>query len=367
MAIKFVCSCGKRLRARDELAARRSICPRCGELVGVPARQPAARSPLPGPMTPSERLRTRRCVLPGDDIQFDEPTPAPSPNPSADELARLLLDTIEREAIPPEESPQPAGELRWYHFVLFPIQASWLSVLHGCILSLPLVLLVGLVPALLEHAQSPSWKVLLAGAFLALLPLAVAGNAGCFLDSVLAAPPERKVLFLLYRPSREVGPALKSALQWCVCFLAGPIVPAGLAAAFGLYGGFFTILDWLILAELVAFTASYWLFVRASVSLNDRLRDVNPFRVADFVYDLGYRAAIAALLASVLAVVHLPVLFLGFQQVHQNVAMGLFLLAGCCMSGLFGCTFLFRLLGVWCHRVAERRARAGEAASAARR
>ena len=36
MTIKFVCSCGKHLRARDHLAARRLACPRCGAPVGVP-------------------------------------------------------------------------------------------------------------------------------------------------------------------------------------------------------------------------------------------------------------------------------------------------------------------------------------------
>ncbi|HEY7307870.1 MAG TPA: hypothetical protein VH643_00785 [Gemmataceae bacterium] len=40
MSIKFICSCGKHLRARDEMAARRSMCPRCGAPVGIPSLQP---------------------------------------------------------------------------------------------------------------------------------------------------------------------------------------------------------------------------------------------------------------------------------------------------------------------------------------
>ena len=31
VSIKFVCRCGKHLRARDEMASLRSRCPRCGE------------------------------------------------------------------------------------------------------------------------------------------------------------------------------------------------------------------------------------------------------------------------------------------------------------------------------------------------
>src|SRR5216684_4501742 len=41
VTIKFTCSCGKHLRARDGLAERRVVCPRCGYLAGVPALKPA--------------------------------------------------------------------------------------------------------------------------------------------------------------------------------------------------------------------------------------------------------------------------------------------------------------------------------------
>src|SRR5260370_40177242 len=53
MSIKFVCPCGKRLKARDDMAARRIMCPRCGNPVGVPSLDPNR----PTPMTPAERLR----------------------------------------------------------------------------------------------------------------------------------------------------------------------------------------------------------------------------------------------------------------------------------------------------------------------
>jgi hypothetical protein len=53
MSIKFVCSCGKRLKARDDMAERRTVCPRCGNPVGIPSLDPTR----PMPMTPAERLR----------------------------------------------------------------------------------------------------------------------------------------------------------------------------------------------------------------------------------------------------------------------------------------------------------------------
>ncbi|HTU21712.1 MAG TPA: hypothetical protein VMG10_26985, partial [Gemmataceae bacterium] len=60
MSIKFVCSCGKHLRARDEMAARRSMCPRCGAPVGVPSLQPTHAGTMAAPLTPQERRRLNR-------------------------------------------------------------------------------------------------------------------------------------------------------------------------------------------------------------------------------------------------------------------------------------------------------------------
>src|SRR5262249_62050682 len=60
MTIKFTCSCGKRLRARDEMAARRSACPRCGAPVGIPSLQPTHPGANAGPLSPTERLRERQ-------------------------------------------------------------------------------------------------------------------------------------------------------------------------------------------------------------------------------------------------------------------------------------------------------------------
>ena len=60
MSIKFVCSCGKHLRARDEMAARRSMCPRCGAPVGVPSLRPTHAGTQAAPLTPQERRRLNR-------------------------------------------------------------------------------------------------------------------------------------------------------------------------------------------------------------------------------------------------------------------------------------------------------------------
>ena len=62
MSIKFICICGKRLRARDEMASRRSVCPRCGAPVGIPSRQAPVRGAPAGTLSPAEKFHTRRVV-----------------------------------------------------------------------------------------------------------------------------------------------------------------------------------------------------------------------------------------------------------------------------------------------------------------
>src|ERR1700730_7391210 len=60
MSIRFICTCGKHLKARDEMAARRSVCPRCGRPVGVPSLQSSQRGAPAGPLSPQERAQRGR-------------------------------------------------------------------------------------------------------------------------------------------------------------------------------------------------------------------------------------------------------------------------------------------------------------------
>src|SRR2546423_13472646 len=94
MTIKFICTCGKHLRARDEMAARRSVCPRCGSPVGIPSLKPTHPGTTAAPLTPLERLRYAR-----ERARLPAPKPAPqadsSPAPSTPRrvdprLVRLL-------------------------------------------------------------------------------------------------------------------------------------------------------------------------------------------------------------------------------------------------------------------------------------
>ena len=108
----------------------------------------------------------------------------------------------------------------------------------------------------------------------------------------------------LYWPGWNGGFPLKSGVRWLVCFLAGPIVPVGVAGYFWIYGGDLAVLDWIILVELVVLAAAYWLLAIVSANECNRLRDANPLRVALLVHRLKFRAVVPVLIAPALAIAH---------------------------------------------------------------
>jgi hypothetical protein len=64
---------------------------------------------------------------------------------------------------------------------------------------------------------------------------------------------------------------------------------------------------------------------------------------------LGGSAFMAAGLFAVLVLTHGLWAVVAVQQMHTSFSTGWLSLAGCCFSGMFWATFLFRLMGVWCH------------------
>ena len=133
-------------------------------------------------------------------------------------------------------------------------------------------------------------------------------------------------------------------------FLAGPVVFAGVAAAYWIECGDPGVVDWLILTELAVLTVGYGLLVLAAVAERGRLRDANPLHVIDLAHRLGWRAGAMALAGSALAVAHGLLGVVAAEELHHTEALGVLLLAACWLSGMFWATLLFRLLGVWCQR-----------------
>src|SRR4051794_34940163 len=121
MTIKFICSCGKHLKARDNMAARRSVCPRCGAPVGIPSLKPTHAGTVAAPMTPAERQRRARERAPtiAEKAPSAAETTADAPRPLDTRLVRLVSARGPRQ-------PDPPGrilEKHWHECLLYPLRA----------------------------------------------------------------------------------------------------------------------------------------------------------------------------------------------------------------------------------------------------
>jgi hypothetical protein len=363
MAIKFICSCGKHLKARDEMAARRSFCPRCGEPIGIPSRQPAAPGALLGPMTPQERRRlARQRVPPPDDRSAPGDTPPAAAAGPAVERSDPGLGLRSPQPLEPAAVRQPVSpkrprpryewplEKHWYQCLAYPFRAlPPLLGLASLLTLLSATVVLGL-PLLIEAQPPPGWVGWLAiGATGLLAAFTFFGFSCGFLQCVFtssAAGEAREVLW----SGRDMAVVPKATARWLVCFLAGPVVPAVGAYFYWLHGGDLGVLDWLILAEMVIVAVGYWLLAILAASRRDRLLDANPLRVADLVERVGPRVVLAVGLVTLLVLAHGLGIFFALEQMHVNTLGGLVCLFLCWLGMLFGTTFVFRLVGLWCYR-----------------
>jgi hypothetical protein len=343
MSIKFVCSCGKHLRARDEMAARRSRCPRCGEPVGIPSLQPTHTGTVAAPMTPQERRRLSRLAGRSDGDSTAVATALPPQPPFGPTNA-----TTDGEWNRPVRLPRQL-ETHWYECLLYPFFCGRLLTLLAVTLAFfSSLLALVVVPKLPRLAETSVWTGLPYTAF-ALPPLLalayVCGTVECALASALAGQGPGE-----YWPGGQVGLVLKSVLRWLVCCLAGPVVPAVLACYFWLNGGDLTVLDWIVIGELAVLAVAYWLLAVVRTSESGRLRDANPVRVGQLVRRLGLRAVVPVFVVPVLTFAHVLLGFVALGELHRAIVGGWLLLTFVWGSALFSASFVFRLLGVWCYR-----------------
>ncbi|HZU38751.1 MAG TPA: PrsW family glutamic-type intramembrane protease [Gemmataceae bacterium] len=109
MAISFVCTCGKTLRAPDEAAGKRSRCPVCGETVTVPTPEaPAGYALLEEPPAPPEPKPARPRVRPPAPEKEPE-TPAPRRRPKA--------STAPARTAPARPAAQPPWVFHHFHWL----------------------------------------------------------------------------------------------------------------------------------------------------------------------------------------------------------------------------------------------------------
>ncbi len=328
------------------MAARRSMCPRCGKPVGIPSMRPTHAGTAAAPMTPQERLRHRLddpfAHAPDTTFPTNSSTQiaaAPPPEPPAALTDRKLARRLRRIR---------HLEAHWYECVSYPFFSlrALLSLMWALtLLSAGIVLLI---PELHRFAgMTPNEWLLYAPALLipVVLISCACGSVECALTSALAGQGRGA-----YYSIRQLGLILRSGFRWLFCFLAGPVVLIVLAFYYWLNAGDFASLDWLILGELGILAFGYWLLAVVAITESNRFRDANPLAVLRLVDRLGYRAAVPVLVAPVVLMAHLYVGFWALIQLHHHALTGLLVLACCWGSILFLGTFLFRLLGIWCYR-----------------
>jgi hypothetical protein len=349
LTIKFICSCGKHLRARDDMASRRSICPNCGNPVGIPSLQPHHPGGLPA-MTPAERERHARKR---------KPAPAETPKPRAPESPEVPAPPAETNVVrllstrAKKPRANPTGrhlEQHWHECLLYPLRARRLCFGLAVLMTALSAGTAVLLPQQLA-ANPPEQRWAVALFYLGgLLPLAFLVGLPCaFLDCVLVSAVQGEIYYIRWS-GNPLLTVVVSGTKWLACFLAGPVVFAATAWLYWLNCGEVKLLDWLILAELGVVAVAYQVYALLAVSDRGRLRDLNPPAVADLAHRLGWRTLVVVLVASLVLLAHGWVLTAGVAEVHEEPGKGLTLLVGGWLSGVFWGTFFCRLLGLRCYR-----------------
>jgi hypothetical protein len=361
MTIKFICSCGKHLKARDEMAARRSVCPRCGSPVGIPSQQVGPDGTIITPMTPMERLRHARArglqsapqVWPKSD-----PDSPQSPEAAAVEplIVRLLASRGSRHLYWTGRNLEKNGA----QCLLYPLHAWRLCLSAAIALTLLSALVALILPSVLANPPSDVWALTALVLTCCFILILIVGFVSSFLECALASATAGEVYYLR-GSGRVLLAVLFSGVKWLICFLAGPIVIAAVGVLYWLNCGDIGWFDALILLELGVVAFAWWIVALLSAAEGGRLRDLSPLAVADLAHRLGWRGLLGVVLAAGLILAHGWVLLGGAMEVHHATATGWLLLLAGWASGLFWGAFFCRLLGVWCYRT---RMLAQQAASA---
>jgi hypothetical protein len=151
-------------------------------------------------------------------------------------------------------------------------------------------------------------------------------------------------------PGRDLLLITRSFIAWVLAAASAPAPLAVIGFYYWLYCGDLQLVDWIILIELGVVGAGYWLLAVLAVSLGERLRDLNPWRVADLAERLGWRALAAAMIAGLLFLSHGLMAIWTTGRLHDDLLAGLLAAGLCWISWMYWATFVFRVLGVWCYQ-----------------
>jgi hypothetical protein len=259
---------------------------------------------------------------------------------------RVVSLLSSRSQRPPEPGVRHL-EKRWYECLLYPLRAWRLCLLLAMFLAVLGSVTALFLPHVLNDSEAAPLPLLVLYIFLAVL--LVFGLPCSFLECVMTSSAAGEVYYIRWSGNLPVTLMLSGA-KWLMCFLAGPILFAGMGVVYWLSCGDPTLVDRVILAELGIIAIGYWFFALLSVTQRGRLRDVNPLSVIDLSHRLGWRGLAVVSGAALLLLAHGWGLLAGVATVHTETFLGLVELTAIWTSTVFWSTFFCRLLGVWCHR-----------------
>jgi hypothetical protein len=377
VAIYFPCLCGQTLRADEDHAGQFTLCPACGRPVRTPSlhhanralgidAEPAAEIPVPPPPRPAPQAvppmptlelkiveetsetpapRLKRRAVPEDDVytlsdsletRRDE---AEQQRRAERKKVRRALAEAKKDLVVHEERRRGGKpETHWFQCLLHPFRALplWLGLAVAWASLIAFLWLIW--PERWEPVELVPRFPLVLFVFLLL------GFTCASLQATLAAAAEGLGGAIAWI-SRDMAQTAKGGAQAVLCFLAGPVVLAGVAFFFWLDSGELEWVDCLILWQLGLVAACYFVLAMLAVQENDRFSDANPVAIVGLLRRGGYRVAVAALLLGIGIVAHTVASLDALEALHNGPA-GWLRLIGVWAALLMWASFVLRWVGI---------------------
>lgn len=395
MSITFTCLCGKRLKAQESSAGKRTQCPQCGEPVGIPlssaptgppvSRKEAARAasdpeaaksatqnsatpakPVPQPSAPNGNS----AATPKPYFMVDDDTPAPppripkstrkaksKPQPQTRGLPAGVQPGAAAEAASKslEESPADGIELRrrprWYRLIsrgryrgpsgMHEFGWSYGNSPLAATLAGLLTLTIGAGALVLPHAMQ-SYDATIGLLILTVVALILtAGHVCSYLNQTIVNAARRLGSAINLDPVRTS----RTSLAWILAVLAGPILPAAGTYLYWLRIGLADPVDWVILAELIWLTFFWFTASLLSYGIDADLKSLLPQRVFRKARVIPKAIAIRSAAGAVLCAATIAGVTFALMQIHTEPFVGFVALGGTIVTALPLTVYLAASLG----------------------
>ncbi len=332
MTIRFVCSCGKRLKAPNSFAGRRKKCPSCDKLVEIPRRGLARLLGRPAANPP------RSTGPPGVSV-FVRSLPVPL-DPDAPDPVMLRRPPRWIRLLPKQSDP------RWYDQLTLPVFRIPAFVRLAALLTL---ITAATLAGWLAIPRFTYWQIPAFGIAI-LMFLALLGSSLTYFNATIVLASRGKVK---HEPELNGDPllGLVSCGQWLACFLAGPALLFLAALIYWVNCGELTVVDWLILAEIGIIGVGWWSMGVLITNAVEGTRVAWPRQVIQTAVGMGTKTIQLTLLASVVFLGHAFLVGYSISRLNAEPFLSLFRLSLCWTSGLYLTAFTCRRMGMTYYQV----------------